>query len=62
MHGVALARFVNEDLHLGDEATFFMQFFEAAAGIHDTHCSTHPGADNGWVVVNGENPESCPNR
>jgi hypothetical protein len=25
-----------------------------AAGIHDVHCSTHRGADNGWVVVNGE--------
>ena len=24
-----------------------------AGGIHDVHCSTHPTADNGWVVVNG---------
>lgn len=33
-----------------------------AAGIHDTHCSTHPGADNGWVVVAGvKSPKSCPN-
>jgi hypothetical protein len=32
-----------------------------AAGIHDTHCSTHRGADNGWVVVSGvKNPKSCP--
>jgi len=32
-----------------------------AAGIHDVHCSTHPGADNGWVVVAGvKTPESCP--
>lgn len=23
------------------------------AGIHDVHCSTHRGADNGWVVVAG---------
>jgi hypothetical protein len=23
------------------------------AGIHDVHCATHRGADNGWVVVNG---------
>ena len=23
------------------------------AGIHQTHCATHRGADNGWVVVNG---------
>jgi hypothetical protein len=30
------------------------------AGIHDVHCSTHRGADNGWVVVNGiKRPESC---
>ncbi len=33
-----------------------------AAGIHDTHCSTHRGADNGWVVVAGvKTPRSCPN-
>jgi hypothetical protein len=32
-----------------------------AAGIHDVHCSTHRGADNGWVVVNGsKTPSSCP--
>jgi hypothetical protein len=31
-----------------------------AAGIHDVHCSTHPSADNGWVVVNGvKTPSSC---
>ena len=23
------------------------------AGVHDVHCATHRGADNGWVVVNG---------
>ena len=34
-----------------------------AAGIHDVHCSTHPGADNGWVVVAGvKTPVSCPGR
>jgi hypothetical protein len=34
-----------------------------AAGIHDVHCSTHPGADNGWVVVAGVKiPPSCPGR
>jgi hypothetical protein len=33
------------------------------AGVHDVHCSTHPGADNGWVVVAGKKtPTSCPNR
>lgn len=32
-----------------------------AAGVHDVHCSTHPAADNGWVVVNGvKTPQSCP--
>jgi hypothetical protein len=38
-------------------------FFDAprfAAGVHDVHCSTHAGADNGWVVVNGvKHPTSC---
>lgn len=34
-----------------------------AAGIHDVHCSTHPGADNGWVVVAGvKTPASCSGR
>ena len=23
------------------------------AGLHDVHCATHRGADNGWVLVNG---------
>ena len=32
-----------------------------AAGVHDVHCSTHSGADNGWIVVNGtKTPSSCP--
>ena len=30
------------------------------AGVHDVHCSTHPTADNGWVVVDGvKTPKSC---
>jgi len=30
------------------------------AGVHDVHCSTHPAADNGWIVVNGvKTPASC---
>lgn len=30
------------------------------AGVHDVHCSTHRGADNGWVVVAGvKTPASC---
>jgi len=33
------------------------------AGVHDVHCSTHSGADNGWVVVAGvKTPPSCSNR
>ena len=33
------------------------------AGIHDVHCSTHVGADNGWVVVAGvKTPKSCPSQ
>ena len=33
------------------------------AGIHDVHCSTHPSADNGWVVIDGvKTPSSCPAR
>jgi hypothetical protein len=32
---------------------FFTSPGHFAAGIHDVHCSTHAGADNGWVVVNG---------
>jgi hypothetical protein len=23
------------------------------AGVHEVHCSTHHGANNGWVVVDG---------
>jgi hypothetical protein len=34
------------------------------AGIHDTHCATHRGAANGWVVVNGNRfpQHACPFR
>lgn len=39
---------------------FFDRTGQFAAGIHDTHCSTHRGADNGWVVVNGQQfPKGC---
>lgn len=42
---------------------FFSNTQQFAAGIHDTHCATHAGADNGWVVVNGnKHPASCGNR
>ena len=33
---------------------YFDHTGQFAAGIHDVHCSTHRGADNGWVVVNGQ--------
>ena len=40
---------------------FFDNTGHFVAGIHDVHCSTHRGADNGWVVVNGTKyPASCP--
>jgi hypothetical protein len=40
---------------------FFPYRGKFAAGIHDVHCSTHRGADNGWVVVNGaRRPVTCP--
>jgi hypothetical protein len=40
---------------------FFDNLHDFAAGIHDVHCSTHKGADNGWVVVNGvKSPANCP--
>ena len=39
---------------------YFTRTSRFAAGIHDVHCSTHRGADNGWVVVNGrKTPKSC---
>ena len=39
---------------------FFPSGGRYVAGIHDVHCSTHRGADNGWVVVNGvKHPPSC---
>lgn len=32
-----------------------------AAGVHDVHCATHPGADNGWIFTGGVKiPASCP--
>jgi hypothetical protein len=40
---------------------FFPSQGRYVAGIHDVHCSTHRGADNGWVVVNGvRHPPGCP--
>jgi hypothetical protein len=39
---------------------FFDRTGKFAAGVHDTHCSTHRGADNGWVTVNGVRfPKGC---
>ncbi|MBV8631475.1 MAG: hypothetical protein JOZ83_11155 [Silvibacterium sp.] len=40
---------------------YFPSHGRYVAGIHDVHCSTHRGADNGWVVVNGvKHPPGCP--
>jgi hypothetical protein len=35
--------------------------FTAVAGVHEPHCATHAGADDGWVVVAGKKypPGSC---
>jgi hypothetical protein len=42
---------------------FFPSRSQFVAGIHDVHCATHRGADNGWVVVNGvKTPASCSTR
>lgn len=39
---------------------FFPSHGKFASGIHDVHCSTHRGADDGWVVVNGvKHPVNC---
>ena len=41
---------------------FFSNTGKFVAGVHDVHCSTHRGADNGWVVVNGKkHPTTCTN-
>jgi len=40
---------------------YFDNTRQFAAGIHDVHCSTHAGADNGWIVVDGvKHPATCP--
>ncbi len=49
----------------GDPVSAYGQGYIAhgpwAAGVHDVHCSTHPSANNGWVVVAGvKTPSSCP--
>lgn len=39
---------------------FFDNTRQFAAGIHDTHCATHRGAANGWIVVDGvKHPPDC---
>ena len=50
---------VNAQVYAYGQA-FFPTHGRFVAGIHDVHCSTHRGADNGWVVVNGQqHPASC---
>jgi hypothetical protein len=39
---------------------YFDNTGQFAAGIHDVHCSTHQGADNGWIVVNGTKSPASP--
>lgn len=42
----------------GDKVAAYGQGYinhgQSQAGVHDVHCSTHPTADNGWVVINGK--------
>jgi len=39
---------------------FFDRTGRFDAGIHDVHCSTHRGADDGWVIINGlKFPKHC---
>lgn len=53
---------VNAQVYAYGQA-FFPSKGRFVAGIHDVHCSTHRGADNGWVVVNGQqHPASCSTR
>jgi hypothetical protein len=50
---------VNAQVYAYGQA-YFPSHGRFIAGIHDVHCSTHRGADNGWVVVNGQqHPTSC---
>ncbi|HEX3467466.1 MAG TPA: hypothetical protein VHT05_05240 [Candidatus Elarobacter sp.] len=44
--GAQVAAFGQYYRTTGDQRPF-------VAGIHDTHCATHRGAANGWVVVDG---------
>jgi hypothetical protein len=39
---------------------FFPTKGRFVAGVHDVHCATHRGADNGWIVVDGQkHPTTC---
>jgi hypothetical protein len=60
LDGVVTAR-VNDPVFAYGQGYISHGFW--AAGVHDVHCSTHPGADDGWVVVEGvKTPRFCPNR
>jgi hypothetical protein len=37
-----------------DPGTHKKRGFTLVAGLHEPHCATHHGADNGWVVVAGQ--------
>jgi hypothetical protein len=39
---------------------FFPSKGRFAAGVHDVHCATHRGSDNGWIVVDSQkHPTTC---
>ncbi len=37
-----------------DPGTIHVGAFTVAAGVHEPHCATHAGADDGWVMVAGK--------
>lgn len=40
--------------HVAAYGQGYLTHGQAQAGVHDVHCSTHQGADNGWVYINGQ--------
>jgi len=44
----------NPNDHVAAYGQGYLTHGQAQAGVHDVHCSTHTGADNGWVYINGQ--------
>jgi hypothetical protein len=46
-----------------DPGNMMEQGIPISGGLHEPHCATHTGADDGWVVVNGHKyPENSCNQ